>query len=266
MRSKRHLALSSDTAPDHATTPGAPAAETAPAAQPVRAADPEAVTREQSLAAMALAYQKLTATVTGRPEADLMRPTRCAGWAVIDVLYHVLLDGQRALIALATPEDRLADTDYVTYWRAFGSSPRPGTREHARAVRVAASAFRPHTLVQMWEETSAAAVRAARATAADCRLATQDHVLALPDLLATFAVEACIHTMDLDVELADSPALDTAPLTLVRRTLDGLLGAGAPRPDWTDGEYALKGTGRAALTPTERDILGPAAARFPLFG
>ncbi len=234
--------------------------------QPVRAADPTAVTREQALEAMIAGYQQLTDTVTGLSDLDLIRPTRCTGWAVIDVLYHVLLDGQRALIALATPDDRLADTDYVTYWRGFSGRPIPLHGEHARAVRVAASAFRPRTVIEMWQETSGAAVRAARSTAADSRLATQNHVLTLPDLLATFAVEAAVHALDLSVDLPEPPEPDPIPLALVRRTLDGLLGAGILRPDWSDREYALKGTGRVPLEPAERRVLAPMNRQFPLFG
>lgn len=243
----------------------------------VRAAEPVAVTREQGLAAMTIAYRQLTETVADRSETDLMLPTRCAGWAVLDVLYHLLLDAQRALIALATPEERLADTDYITYWRAFRAD-SPDAAAHARAVRVAASAFRPRTVVEMWEETSEAAIRAARACAADSVLATQHRFLTLPDLLATLAVEASVHRLDLSMEPTADPAVpsprhDTAreseasvPLELVGRTLDGLLGAGVPRPDWDDREYALKASGRLALTPAELAILEPVVARFPLFG
>lgn len=275
MHGRRGIRVRPGTADGPAPDPAEPPVETTlppPSAVPpqtptdegtVPAAEPAAVTREQGLAALAAAYGQLTETVTGRPDADLMRPTRCTGWSVVDVLYHVLLDGQRALIALATPDDGVADTDFITYWRSFPSG-APGANEHARAVRVAASAFRPRTLVQLWDETSAAVVRAARTTAADSRLVTQRHVLALPDLLATLAVEACIHRLDLTVDLADAPTPDPVPLALVRRTLDGLLGAGIPRPGWTDLRYALKGTGREALTPAETRVL--AGTRFPLFG
>lgn len=232
----------------------------------VRAAQPTAVTRELALGAMSAAYRSLTRAVRTRPDSDLMRPTRCAGWSVIDVLYHVLLDGQRALVALATPEEHATDTDFITYWREFAGGTHPAAAGHARAVRVAAAAFRPRTVVRMWEETSEAAIRAARACAADLVLATQRHRLALPDLLATFAVEACVHTLDATVDLPDAPPAEPAPLELVRRTLDGLLGAGAPRPAWDDREYALKGTGRLALSPADRAVLAPVAGRFPLFG
>ncbi|BCJ38989.1 hypothetical protein Athai_64920 [Actinocatenispora thailandica] len=239
-------------------------AAAAPEPGPTPAAEPTAVTREQALAALTVAYRQLTVIVRERPDADLIRPSRCTGWSVLDVLYHVLLDAQRALIALATPDDRVADTDYISYWRSFPASPRIGANEHARAVRIAASAFRPRTLIQLWEETSAAVVHAARAADADLRLSTQQHVLTLPDLLATLAVEACVHGLDMTVELA-APTPDPLPLELTRRTLDGLLGAGVRRPGWTDRDYVLKGTGRSPLSATERELLGPSAAQFPLF-
>jgi hypothetical protein len=250
-------------APRHAEVPADP--RPAGVLGPVPAAEPTAVTREQALAALTVGYRQLTAVVQGRPDTDLIRPTRCTGWSVLDVLYHVLLDAQRALIALATPDDRVADTDYISYWRSFPASPRIGANEHARAVRIAASAFRPRTLVQLWQETAAAVVHAARAADADLRLRTQQHVLTLPDLLATLAVEACVHGLDMTLELTDAPAADPLPLALTRRTLDGLLGAGVRRPGWGDRDYVLKGTGRTPLSATERELLGAAAAQFPLF-
>jgi hypothetical protein len=50
-----------------------------------------------ALGAFDAGYQRVTAVTAGLNEADLMRPTRCAGWAVADVLYHQLLDARRAL-------------------------------------------------------------------------------------------------------------------------------------------------------------------------
>lgn len=259
MRGRRH------TVPDGADAPVETPLVTEPTPPTTRAAEPQAVTREQGLLAMIRAYRGLTAAVTERSDADLMRPSRCTGWAVIDVLYHVLLDAQRALVALATPDERLCDADYITYWRAFSGPANPSSAGHARAVRLAASAFRPRTVIQLWEQTSEAALRAARACPADSNLGTQHHILTLPDLLTTFAVEACVHTLDLTLELPDVPEPASEPLPLVRRTLDGLLGSGKPRPDWDDVEYALKGTGRLPLEPAEVSIVAPMADRFPLF-
>ena len=53
------------------------------------------------LDALAAGYRKVTDVVTGLSEAELMLPSGW-GWAVTDVLYHQLLDAQRALVAFAT--------------------------------------------------------------------------------------------------------------------------------------------------------------------
>jgi hypothetical protein len=58
----------------------------------------------------------------------------------------------------------------VSYWRPFspasGHPAAPGSSgaaRHARQVRIAASAYTPQALSGEWAETSAAAIRAARA-------------------------------------------------------------------------------------------------------
>jgi hypothetical protein len=54
-------------------------------------------------------------------------------------------------------------------------------------------------------------------------------------------------------------------LLRVRNVLDGLLGTALPL-GWDDVEYALKGTGRVALTAADRDQLGDLALKIPLLG
>ena len=208
--------------------------------------------------------------VTGLGEAELMLPSGCAGWAVSDVLYHQLLDAQRALVAFATPVTEPADRDDVTYWAAFaprtgeaGARARTGAAAHARFVRVAASAYLPGTLARVWSETAAAVCRAARACDAP-GVATQGHVLRPADFTATLAVETAVHYLDLTVSLPSAPPPDPASLALVRRVLDGLLGDPLPA-SWDDAGAAVKGTGRVPLTDEDRALLGPAAERVPLF-
>ena len=221
------------------------------------------------LDALAAGYRKVTDVVTGLSEAELMLPSGCAGWAVTDVLYHQLLDAQRALVAFATPVPGPADRDDVTYWAAFapqdgeaGTRARAEAAAHARFVRVAASAYPPGTLARVWSETAAAAVRAARAATA-AAVATQGHVLRPADFTATLAVETAVHYLDLTVNLPSAPAPDPPSLALVRRVLDGL--ARTPLPaSWDDASAAVKGTGRVPLTDADRALLGPLAERVPL--
>jgi len=94
-------------------------------------------------------------------------------------------------------------------------------------------------------------------------VATQGHVLRPADFTATLAVEAAVHFLDLTVALPAAPRPDPAPLALVRRVLDGLLGHPLPA-GWDGVSGALKGTGRVPLTRADRARLGADAERFPL--
>jgi uncharacterized protein (TIGR03083 family) len=215
--------------------------------------------------AMAAAYQAVTADLDRLTEPELARPSGCLGWTRADLLFHLLLDAQRALVTVATPAVGSADTDFVSYWTPF----RPGAEgydEHARFVRRGAAAYRSDlSIVARWTETAPAAVRAAAALPPAAVVATQGHVLAAGDFLATLAVEATVHHLDLvagDQALAGPSGLG---LAVTRETLDGLLGPPAVA-GWGDREYALKATGRAPLTEPDRARLGARADRFPLRG
>jgi uncharacterized protein (TIGR03083 family) len=213
--------------------------------------------------AMVASYQAVTVDLERLGEEDLARPSRCLGWTRADLLFHMLLDAQRALITLVTPATEPADRDFVSYWTPF----RPGAAgydAHARFVRRSAAAYQSDlAIVARWTETAAAAARAASAPAT--MVATQGHVLAAGDFLATLAVEATIHHLDL---VAGDQALagPSGPgLAITRATLDGLGGQPVP-PGWDDAEYVLKATGRTPLTGDDRTRLGALAGRFPLLG
>jgi uncharacterized protein (TIGR03083 family) len=214
---------------------------------------------------MAASYQAVTADLEGLKEEDLARPSRCRGWTRADLLYHMLLDAQRALVTFATPADGTPDVDFVSYWAPFQPDAQ-GYDAHARFVRRAASAYRSElAIVAQWRETAAAAAHAATALPADAKLATQGHVLSAGDFLGTLAVEATIHHLDL---VAGDPTLagPSGPgLAVTRDTLNGVLGQTVPT-GWDDASYALKATGRAQLTPDDRTRLGALADQFPLLG
>jgi uncharacterized protein (TIGR03083 family) len=228
------------------------------------------VRRIEIVDALESAYRNITAVSDDLSETDLMRPSRCAGWAVGDVLYHQLLDARRALRTLASPSAEPPDVDDVGYWRFYpaqGEAAEAHGAEnaaHARHVRIVASAYPPGALPWEWRETSAAACRAARACPHEA-VTTQGHVLTTTDFMSTLAVEAAVHYLDLTVALPSAPPPDADALALVRWVLNGLLGAPMPG-EWDDQTCALKGTGRAPLTAEDRAVLGPLADRLPLFG
>jgi hypothetical protein len=210
------------------------------------------------------AYGELLAHTDGLDEDAAWRPTGCTGWTVRDLVFHLLTDAQRALVALGTPADGVADVDAVSYWRAWQPG-TPGAQAGRRSIRIMASVWTDTSaLTALYGETARAVLVQGTRVDGAALVATQGHVLTVDDLLATLAVEAAVHHLDL-VAFCDGPGPGTHSLALVRATLDGLLERAAPK-DWDDARYALIGTGRAPLTDAERAALGADAAKLPLFG
>ncbi|MFC4018537.1 maleylpyruvate isomerase N-terminal domain-containing protein [Micromonospora sp. GCM10011542] len=218
--------------------------------------------------ALAQAYDGITAVIADRDDTDLQRPTRCRGWLVADLLFHVLCDAQRALVTLASPVAGPADVDDVSYWRGFPSGGGDDDARHAWWVRRSATAFeRPTGIVQVWRDTAPAAIRAAAAADPTGHVTTQGHVLRVPDFLATLTTEAVVHHLDLVPELPDAPPPGPLAVRVAVSTMNGLLSDEAVRPaSWDDHEFLLKATGRLPLTDRDRLELGESAGWFPLLG
>ncbi|MFG2127382.1 maleylpyruvate isomerase N-terminal domain-containing protein [Streptomyces sp. NPDC048751] len=214
--------------------------------------------------ALRAAYEALASVVEPLGDEESWQPTGCTGWAVRDLLFHLVGDAQRALVALHTPASGPADRDAVTYWQDWRPNPA-GAANGRRYNRVAASMFLDFGQLRgLYLETASAAVHAAAAARADALVATQGHVLTAGDLISTLTVEAAVHHLDLVVALPTAPGPPPTALAVVRTTLDGLLGRPLP-VDWSDEHYARAGTGRLPLTEPDRQALGADADRFPLF-
>ena len=220
---------------------------------------------------LATAYTDLADVVAGLDDDDFLAPTRCRGWVVADLLCHVLEDAQRALVALATPADRPADTDAVSYWLPRDDIADPHPLAHAWYVRRAAAAYRdPRTIGTRWAEVSSAAARALRGCSARA-VSTQGRVLRLDDFAATLVFEACVHHLDLIVDLPSAAHPGRTTLALTAAALDGIAATRTggdvvpPRPrGWDLETYVLKGAGRVPLEDEERAGLGKAALVYPV--
>jgi hypothetical protein len=129
------------------------------------------------------------------------------------------------------------DRNAVTYWVDPPGAPDPESRG-IRALRSMASQSSLSYLTSTYAGTTAAVRVLARRTSLEATVTTQKHVLRVDDLLATLAVEAAIHHLDMIVEL-DYPGPADAALAVVRSTLDGLLGKATPA-DWSDTDWALR--------------------------
>jgi len=214
-------------------------------------------------AALHAAYTGVTAVVAELDDLDLLLPSGCRGWTVCDLLLHLSLDPQRALVALATPAAGPPDVDFISYFRAI-----PGSGDaipHAQWVRRTAAAFsRPSGIVERWTETAAAAGYAAGQADPTGFIRTQSLVLAVPDFVATLVTEAVIHHLDLIVSLPDAPEPAPEAAAIAVSTLDGLAGSDGLPAHWSEREALLKGTGREELTDDDLAALGDSAALFPL--
>jgi uncharacterized protein (TIGR03083 family) len=215
--------------------------------------------------AMAASYRAVTDDLGKLDEDALARPSGCRGWSRADLLFHLLLDARRALVTFATPADGPADVDFISYRAPF----RPGAEGYAaqaRFVRRVASSYRSDLVIAaQWAETAAAATRVAATLPAEVMVGTQGRVLTAGDFLATLAVEATIHHLDLVAGDESLAGPSREGLAAARETLDGII-AGPVPVGWADVDYALKATGRVELTAEDRTSLGVLAARFPLLG
>ncbi|HET7276449.1 MAG TPA: maleylpyruvate isomerase N-terminal domain-containing protein [Dermatophilaceae bacterium] len=211
-------------------------------------------------------YGLVTGAVSYLGPRDLLRATHLEAWTVQDLLFHQLLDAQRALMAFAQPIEDSADTDAVSYWKGFTRQTSPEEEAaHARYVRLSAAAYGPGDgLVRHWTDLSTAALNAAHRTPPAVRVRTQGHVLTARDFVHTLVVEASVHYLDLTVRLDAAPP-PMRGLSLVREVLEGLLASPLPAR-WDDVEAALKGTGRVELSAEDRQDLGYLAGGFPVFG
>jgi hypothetical protein len=209
-------------------------------------------------------YDAMVSAVRDRDEADLTRPTRTE-WTVRELVFHQLLDAQRTLVAMASPTDRAADVDAVSYWRPFQPDAE-WNAPHAQFVRVSASAYSSGSaLVEHFATIAGAAKRAVLAGNPAARVKTQGHVLTVADLTSSLVVEATVHLLDLTVDLPAAPSPSAAALAATRGVLEGLFGGPLPAR-WGDTEAVLKGTGRVPLDDADRIELGARAGELPLLG
>lgn len=214
------------------------------------------------------AYTELNRLITSLGPGDFYRPTRCAGWVVADLIFHLLLDVRRALVAFSSSPKGEPDLDYVSYWAAHARIRNAADEaEHSRFVRVSASAYpNPQHLVHEWDETVRAVLQVIEFAPGARVITTQHQRMTITDLLSTFAVEAVIHHFDLLLDLPGKPMPRPGAVAHTAEVLTALLGADVERPEWNDHTWILKATGREKLAPAEQRVLEEHLDRFPLIG
>src|SRR4051812_28188001 len=78
--------------------------------------------RQPAVRALDAAYSGITAMVDDLDDDGLLLPSGCHGWSLADLMLHLTLDAQRALVAFASPTDGPPDVDAASYWRPVAGS------------------------------------------------------------------------------------------------------------------------------------------------
>jgi uncharacterized protein (TIGR03083 family) len=206
----------------------------------------------------------LVATVEALDDRQLLAPTRCYGWAVIDLLVHINLSLQEMLPDFFALTDEPPEVDAATYWLTELPTNDPASDEVDRTqfVRRVASAYRrPSGLVRHLSASAEAVVRACELLGPGT-LVFQRHAITTGNYLAVWAAELAVHHLDLLLELP-VPGPTAAALQIARRTVEHLVEQPLPG-SWSDTAAVLVGWGRTPLSPNQRLEAGPLAARLPV--
>ncbi len=202
--------------------------------------DPVEALREQQ--------DELAALVAAASEGDLLRPSRCDGWTVADVLLHL---AQTNEMAVASVQGRLGPfVDAVA-----ADLPRAGTVDDWAGALVEAQRTNALEQRDRWSASAESQVEAFAGTRPDARVQWVAGELAARSLATTRLTETWIHTVDVAVAFGPAPtptarlwhtarlAWRTVPYALTQGgiTASGPVAFTLDAPDgstWTFGEPA----------------------------
>jgi uncharacterized protein (TIGR03084 family) len=142
---------------------------------------------------------ELAGYVAGASPEDLLRPSRCEGWTVADVLLHL---AQTNETAVASVEGRLGRHVDETAARI----PRSGTIDDWAGSLVDQERGDPVAARDRWAASAAAQVDAFAATSPDARVEWVVGQMAARSLATTRLTECWIHTVDVAVAFGPPPA------------------------------------------------------------
>jgi uncharacterized protein (TIGR03083 family) len=216
------------------------------------------------LGALRSECQRVSDVVLDLPEDAFSRQTRCSAWNVKELLAHMYRDVLRVFTGLSESAPEAADTDSVSYWRAY--APVDDATDIAdRAKDIAAQHETGRAMAEAWDDLWRRSAGLAESADRSRVVRTWGPKLTLDDLLRTRVLEITVHGTDLAAALGRPPWATEDGLGITNAILVALLGLDLPVGlDWDGVTLAEKGTGRSALTDTERDTLGELAGEFPL--
>ncbi|MGW7414350.1 maleylpyruvate isomerase family mycothiol-dependent enzyme [Streptomyces sp. NPDC054863] len=220
---------------------------------------------QETLTAMVQESEVLLAKLSELGPEDWVRPTNCPPWNVQELVVHIGtsigLDGP--LPPAGPGAELVGAADY--YRRPERETPayrqRNVDQTRQQAAKVLAS-----TSAQAWfEEVCHDTIDTLRSDDLNRLVSVSGRAMRLDDWVVTRVIAVAVHGTD--VALSWGRPVWTAPsaLRIVHPVFRSLLGEGIPAAlKWDDQELLAAAAGRRDLTAREREILGPAADRFPL--
>jgi hypothetical protein len=206
----------------------------------------------------------LRSIVAGLNDAEMIRETGCQGWRVADLLVHLRLGAEDVLHGLASPCEGPADRDYISCWKDWPARSEVTFSEVRLIWAMAAWYSTADGLRRHFDDVVAIAARASRAAQVG-HVYLHGHVQTTEDFVTMWAVEFCVHHLDLLVGVPGRPGPRPGAVEVALNTVDGLLGRQRPAR-WDDLTYLRKATGRQPLDDADRQELGADVARYPVFG
>ncbi|GAA4989686.1 maleylpyruvate isomerase N-terminal domain-containing protein [Actinopolymorpha pittospori] len=222
--------------------------------------------RDDSLLAFEDEARTFDAVLCDLTEDDFAKATNCPPWNVKELVVHVgvVLPTPGALGDAPPGDPDLREpADYYRRLERGTTGYRDDIVKRTQdfAVGLADGAAAAAFLTQRWRTSLA------EWTARDLdRLVTsRGGVTRLRDYIVTRVISHAAHGLDLAVSLGRAPWTTETALAIMRPVFVSLLGGEPPAAlRWTDADLFARGTGRRALDPADRDLLGSWAARFPL--
>lgn len=208
------------------------------------------------------AIDRFVDTAESLTDLDLLAPSRCYGWTVLDVVVHVRTGLLEMLGGFSAGTSKPADQDAASYWRDYA-----GDEDQVEPIlwtrRTSSAYARPAQAVQHLRMTADAVMRSITLLQ-EGRVSFQNHVLSSGDWMGTWAVEIVVHQLDLchtlDVAEPTSPSV-----AMARKTVETLIETDLPA-EWSDIRCVLLGAGRLVPNPGEQEHLGSTAGQLPVLG
>jgi uncharacterized protein (TIGR03083 family) len=214
----------------------------------------------EALDAECLALSRVLQSLT--PE-ELARPTNCPPWTLHELVVHIVDSITVPDLAVPRSVDGVPPGTTADYYRRPERHTDQYRRSNVERTRTQAATIPPETTAALfrdaWHQTS----RAFAESDLDQRTEAAGLALTLGDYVLTRLMSVVAHGLDVALTLDRPPWTTHTALKALRPVLVDLLGK-VPPITWTDQDLLELGTGRRSLTETERDAVGPLAARFPL--